>query len=123
MVKNDPGPKRCLLTKIIQGIIFLLIFFGSLVTFLIALPLLKEGYGIGQLPVFTGLAGGLLLTVWFWRRFGTGRLRSAGTCILVLAMVPHLLISADLVLDEWRALSISRQIRITSFNAHPIVLG
>lgn len=100
--------------------LFLLTCAGSAVAFFCLLPWLKEGYDIEQLPFFAGVTGGLLLTVWIWLRFGTGLLRTAGICFLLMALAPYLLLCGKLVVDEWRGRRIERQIRITRLSARPI---
>lgn len=105
---------------IVRILLFLLICVGSVVALFCLLPWLKKGYDIEQLPFFAGVAGGLLLTVWIWRRFGTGWLRPVGICLLLMALAPYLLLCGKLVVDEWRGRRIERQIRITQLSARPI---
>ena len=96
----------------------------ALAALLFAFPSLKEGYGTEELPLFSGLAGGLALCgfAWWWlcgRR--DSKLFRAGLLVVGLPFATYSYLSGKTLYDELIGRQMARSLSISNYREQPIV--
>jgi hypothetical protein len=85
------------------------------------LPWVKEGYDLGDLPRFAGMAAGLAMVAWLWWRVGRGGARIAGLATLAMPLLVYSGLSFWLAFNFWYGRRLEGQTHIASLQAAPIV--
>ncbi len=107
-----------------RAILLVVLALGGLAALVFLLPWLKEGFGIEELPLFAGIAVGLLAALALWvrlHRAHRGPTFWAGAVLAAVPLVAYGALAVGVSVDEWRGRRLARTVRVVSLTESEIL--